>query len=112
MEAIIDLEQEQEINKLTTDFLQVVNHVVFFPVEVAYYGSSDGESFTHLGTVTNQRPLTRSSKINDMQTFQLEVPETSARYVKVVAKNMNEAPEWHHAAGLPSWIFVDEVIIN
>ena len=28
------------------------------------------------------------------------------------AINLKKAPYWHHAAGLPSWIFADEIIIN
>lgn len=112
MEAIIELGSEKEITNLSADFLQVVNHVVFFPSEVAYYRSFDGEVWLLLGKASNQRPLTRSSKINDIQSFKIEVPPSDARYIKVVARNMNTAPEWHHAAGLPSWIFVDEVVVN
>jgi len=72
----------------------------------------NGKTFSLLGKVKNKRPLSRSSKINDIQTFRLEFPVYSARYIKVVAKNMKTAPDWHHAAGLPSWIFTDEILVN
>ena len=35
-----------------------------------------------------------------------------ANYIKIKATNLKKAPYWHHAAGLPSWVFADEVIIN
>lgn len=112
LEAIIDLEEASTIHTISSDFLQVVNHIVFFPLEVNYYYSVDGETFSKLGQMRNQRPLSKQSKINDMQSFETEFSPVSARYIKIKAKNMKSAPDWHHGAGLPSWIFVDEVIIR
>ena len=112
LEATIDLETEQQITTISTAFLQVTNHIVFFPEQVTYYGSSDGKNFKTLGTVNNIHPLSKTSKVNDIQYFDLTVKPTSVRYVKLKAINLKEAPYWHHAAGLPSWVFADEVIIN
>jgi len=112
LEAVIDLEQSNNINSITTAFLQVTNHIVFFPKSVSYYYSNDDINYTKLGTVINDEPLTKTSKINDIKYFKLKFPNVSAKYIKVVAENMKEAPYWHHAAGLPSWIFADEVLIN
>jgi len=112
MEAVIDLGTNQDISTISTAFLQVSNHIVFFPENVSYFYSNDNEEFINLGTVVNDRPLTKTSKINDIKYFDLQFSKVKARYIKVVAKNMNEAPYWHHAAGLPTWIFADEVIID
>ncbi len=112
MVAVIDLEQEETIQYLSTGFLQVMNHVVFFPQEVKYYASTDGLNYTALGKAINQRPLTKDSKINDTQLFTVSFPKTKARYIKIEAQNMQTAPDWHHAAGLPAWIFADEVQVN
>ncbi len=112
MEAVIDLEKEHNIRHISCDFLQVVNHVVFFPLDVNFYISQDGKEYTSLGRVENPRPLTKQSKINDILCFELDFPVTDARYVKIVADNMGPAPLWHHGAGTPSWIFVDEVLIR
>jgi len=112
LEAIIDLGSSKNISSISMDFLQVVNHVVFFPTEVSFFSSPDGKTYTPLGNLKNERPLSKSSKVNDIQTFRLEFPGSSARYIKVVANNMKTAPDWHHAAGLPSWIFTDEILVN
>ena len=112
LEAIIDLENEHEISNVSCDFLQVVNHIVFFPTEVNYYYSTDAKNFKILGAIKNSRPLTAQSKINDVQSFTLKANPVSARYVKIVAKNLETAPIWHHGAGLPCWIFADEVTVD
>ncbi|PCI06537.1 MAG: hypothetical protein COB81_00100 [Flavobacteriaceae bacterium] len=112
LEAVIDLEKATEISTISTAFLQVTNHVVFFPENVTYFASNDNKVFRKLALVKNDAPLVKKSKINDIKYFKTNFPKTTARYIKIVGKNMNQAPYWHHAAGLPAWIFADEVIIN
>ena len=112
LEAVIDLGKATEISTISTAFLQVTNHVVFFPENVTYFASNDNKVFRKLALVKNDAPLTKKSKINDIKYFKTSFPKTTARYIKIVGKNMNIAPYWHHAAGLPAWIFADEVIIN
>lgn len=109
MVAVVDLGEVQSFENISTAFLQVINHVVFFPTEVTYSISVDGETYKNVGTVPNARPLQSNSKINDTQLFALQLPKTEGRFVKVEAKNLKTPPMWHHAVGLPSWIFTDEV---
>ncbi len=112
LEAVIDLGESQEISTVSTAFLQVTNHVVFFPLEVTYYYSNDNKNFKKLGTIKNKDPLIKKSKVNDIQYFNIKFPEVKVRYIKVKAKSMKTPPYWHHAAGQPSWIFADEVLID
>ncbi|GAB5552930.1 MAG: DUF4838 domain-containing protein [Saprospiraceae bacterium] len=112
LEAIIDLGQNQSVNNVSTAFLQVVNHIVFLPKSVSFYASQNGQDFELLGTIDNPKPLKKESKINDIQNFGLAGLNTNFRYLKIKADNMDTAPDWHHGAGLPSWIFVDEVIVE
>lgn len=111
MEVVVDLGEPQTINTISLAFLQVTNHVVFFPSSVSYSGSMDNSNFTRLGTIKNPDPLEKTSKVNDIHHFDLDFESRKVRYLKVSAKN-TETPYWHHAAGLPSWIFADEIIIN
>ena len=93
-------------------FLQVTNHVVFFPKKVTYYGSIDNRNYLKLGEVGNANPLTKKSKVNDIQYFNVDKVNQQFRYIKITAENMGQPPYWHHAAGTPSWIFADEILIN
>lgn len=112
LEAIIDLGAPTTIRRVSSAFLQVTNHIVFFPTAVEYLYSIDGQNYQSLGVVPNQRPLEKDSKINDIQYFAREFPAVEARYIKVVGRNSWVAPVWHNAAGLPAWIFVDEVMVE
>jgi hypothetical protein len=112
LEAIVDLGQVQPVNTISLAFLQVTNHVVFFPTQVTYYGSKDNRNFSKLGVVPNTNPLTKASKVNDIQYFDVQAINQQLRYIKIKAENMGQPPYWHHAAGTPSWIFADEILIN
>lgn len=112
LEAIIDLREATEFEEISSAFLQVTNHTVFLPEKVSYYSSNDGKVFHSLGTIPNPKPLSRDSKVNDIEYFTLRLAPKKARYIKIAAKNVGEAPIWHHFAGLPAWIFIDEVMVR
>ncbi len=112
MEVVVDLEAVQLIDTVNTTFLQVTNHIVFFPEKVSFWYSTDNENYKKLGETVNFAPLSKESKINDIQDFNLYFKPVNARYIKIVAENMNKAPVWHNAAGLPVWVFCDEIVVN
>jgi predicted alpha-1,2-mannosidase len=109
LDATIDLGSVQLIHTLETGFLQDVGAWIFFPEEVQYFVSSDGEHFQPIGTVANKIPE-HSLGVN-IQQFTLNM-STKARYIKVIAKNRGVCPTWHVGEGKPAWIFVDEIVIN
>lgn len=112
MEVVIDLGKEMEISSLNTAFLQVTNHIVFFPSLVKLSYSIDNNVFKSIGIKLTSAPLVPESKINDIEYFEFEFKPVRARYIKLFAQNIKHAPEWHNASGLPSWIFCDEIIVN
>ncbi len=112
MEAVIDLGETMEFSSISTGFLQVTNHIVFFPKLVTYLVSRDGKSFTKVAQIPSKKPITTESKRNDLEYFKATFKPVKARYIKVKAENVSKAPDWHNAAGLPVWIFADEVIVN
>ena len=112
LSAVIDLGQPTEVKEISTAFLQVTNHIVFFPKEVQYWVSDDGKDYRPIAALKNQSPLNPKSKINDIQYFTYSGPPQNFRFLKVVGVNHKVAPVWHHAADLPSWVFVDEVEVR
>ena len=112
LEAVIDLGEVQEFSTISTGFLQVTNHIVFFPKKVSYSVSNDNKSFKTVATVVTTKPITKESKRNDLEYFEGKFATVKARYIKVEAENVGKAPGWHNAAGLPVWIFADEVIVH
>ena len=112
MEAVIDLGEEKSFGNVSVAFLQVTNHIVFFPEQVTFFISTDGEKYTVLKSVATESPITPQSKKNDIELFEVKDSPAVARFIKIKARNVSKAPTWHNSAGLPVWIFADEVVVN
>lgn len=110
LEAIIDLTQSTEINKITTGFFTASSSLVFLPEYVEYFVSEDGINFKSVGKVTEYFSLKNPSwKRIDLS---VDLKNINTRYIKIFAKNPTQVPEWHPAFGGIVWLMVDEIIIE
>lgn len=100
MVATVDLGQMTDIREIKADFTQWRTAWVCMPVEVCFEASSDGTSFTPLGTELNEYDLEDLRPAYHMFSWN---GETSARYVRVTGR-INER-KW-------GWLFIDEIVIN
>ncbi|MCE2824163.1 MAG: DUF4838 domain-containing protein [Sediminibacterium sp.] len=112
MKATIDLGAVTNFSEVSVSFLQVTNHVVFFPTAVTFEASEDGINYTPIQTIDNVFPLVKTSKVNDIQVFATSSKSQKARFIRVTGKNMKSPPYWHHAAGTGAWIFADEIVVK
>jgi len=76
---------------------------------VEYFISNDGNNFTSAGIVKNT--VADKSEIV-IREFGVNLAKTTARYIKVVAKNYGKLPDWHLGAGGDSWLFIDEIVVE
>ena len=109
-EAIVDLGKKQKINSISTGFLQSSRSWIFMPKQVEYFVSNDGKNFTSAGIIKNTVADTESETV--IREFSVKLPKTTARYIKVIAKNYGKLPDWHLGAGGDSWVFVDEIVVE
>lgn len=108
--SAVDLGEEKSISRISLGCLQEANSWIFMPSAVEYFVSKDGVNFTKVGSVVNDVPQKTPELIT--KDFKCSFVEQSARFVKVIAKNVGRCPAWHSGAGGKSWLFVDELIIE
>ena len=109
-EAVIDMQKEQEINKVSAGFLQDARSWIWMPVYMEVYVSIDGTNYIKVGHVDNQVDTKDNTwRIQDLQISNIR---QKARYVKVFAKNIGEIPYGHLGAGGQGFIFIDEIMIE
>ncbi len=111
--AVIDLGSVKPFETITVNFLQDQRSWIFFPTEVACYVSDNPRTF-YKNLPPQKINATLASDESKIKTVQFSMGGYSARYVKIVAKNLGDLPEWH--LGYPyngkAWIFVDEIEIK
>ena len=57
-------------------------------------------------------PEAKAGDADGIGRYRMQFPETSARYLKVVAQNAAAIPAWHPGAGSKGFLFVDEVVVE
>ena len=111
--AIVDLGRVKPIETISMNFLQDQRSWIFLPTEVECYVSANPRHFyKSLPKVVfdSETP----SEETKTETASFNMNNYSARYVKIVAKNLGPVPEWH--LGYPydgrAWLFIDEIEIK
>lgn len=110
MIVVADLGDEKKFSRLQMNFLKAVESWVFLPEKVTLEISQDGVNFDSIASLVGDN--------SDQNYLQKSIPfvfafdPTSARYLRVTAISMKTCPEWHRGFGSPSWIFVDEMILE
>ena len=108
-EAIIDLGEESQVNKISIGFLQDIGSWIWMPKKVVIEYSDDGKNYKQYGIAENTiiedeyRAVT-----NDFSVFS----QVNTRFLRIKAIKFGKIPEWHVGAGNPSWIFTDEIIVE
>ncbi len=108
VEATLDLGANVPLRKLSVSCLENMNSWIFFPRAVEFFVSPDGAQYQRAGSVQNELP-TRETEVA-ARFFSTRVDNVTARYVKVLVKNLALCPKWHKGAGGKAWLFVDEIV--
>ena len=111
LEVMLELDEPTALSTLACNFYQYNNAWIFAPTEVAYFISEDGESFELIGSIEPTITLNEKGKFIENYVLELDAPK-NATVIKMIARSIGPCPDWHDAAGSPSWLFVDEFYVN
>jgi hypothetical protein len=117
---IVDLEEVRDVSSVVMDFMDAEDtwYTLFLPEKVTYSLSVDGEYYDFHITVENPRhpaePFGHDAwpRRVYVETFEARFDSQPARFVKVEAQSILQAPDWHVRAGYPVTMYTDGVIIK
>ena len=109
LEAVVDLGELRRVDAVTIGLLQDIKSWIWYPAEVSFSTSRDGNTWSPELVVKNAFPDDEYGAFT--QEFSSPI-EMKTRYIKVRAKNYGACPEWHLGAGGKTWIFADEIVID
>lgn len=110
LDVTIDLGAPAAVKRLQTNFLQSAKPGVLLPASVEYSLALEPNAFKPVGAVSNDVPPATEGPV--IRTFAVDVPETQARYVRVVAKNVGVIPEGLPGKGKKALLFADEIVVQ
>ena len=110
LDVTIDMGGEQSYRSVELETLAEKGDWIFPPSSVTVWVSDNGTDFTEVASVTV--PEAKVGDADGIGRYRMQFPETSARYLKVVAQNAAAIPAWHPGAGSKGFLFVDEVVVE
>ncbi len=117
MELVLDLGEVTPVASVTIDFLRgkTLGDRTLLPEFVTYEASLDGKDFGKKVKVVNpNHPAELPSFGNKdfVHSFQGNMENVEARYIRVHAESILTCPPWHSRAGMPVMIYADEIMIK
>ncbi|MFZ1290454.1 MAG: alpha-L-fucosidase [Melioribacteraceae bacterium] len=108
-DVTIDFTEEKQINKIGIGCLQDQNVWIFLPKSIKIYSSNDDLNYELIDRkIINAIEKNDIVQIKDVN-FDISL---KARYLKIIAENIEVCPGWHKGAGSNSWLFIDEIIVD
>jgi len=109
-EAIVDLKSIQEVSEVAMNTFISPNDWIFGPKQFIVSLSQDGTNFTPVfGKEIEIAAQGDNAKIVNLKA---NFVSQKARYIKITAPINEKIPQWHYAAGQPTFLFVDELSVN
>ena len=113
--TIIDMGTEKEISTIRINFLQDVKSWIFFPTQVEFSVSIDGQTFTTITTENftddnTKQDILIKKVLTDYKSSKMGGKKV--RYISVKAKNTGVCPPNHPGAGGKAWLFADEITVE
>ena len=109
-EAVIEMTGEDTYSKVTLGTIVVKYDWIFNPLDLVVYTSENGKDYTEVARA--EYPIEGQDDTNGKKEYTVTFPETSAKYLKITSKVLEELPQWHDGRGRNSFVFIDEIIVK
>jgi len=111
LEAILNFDNPQKIEKISIGFLQSTPSWIFFPLKVDFWLSKDGITYISGGSIESKES---QFDVNlSVKRFKIDLNlKEEYSYLKIIGQNIGVCPYWHPGAGGKAWIFADEIIVE
>ena len=111
--SITSVLQFQQATNLSTAYVSCLDNNsswIFFPQQIKVWTSTDGKNYRLVADESFDVPTAQQKP--SLRKIKIDFENTRAQYLKVFVKNISKNPDWHPAPGQPSWLFIDEIIVE
>jgi hexosaminidase len=83
---------------------------IFLPPQVEFEISANGSNWEKWGIISN--PLKEGDDSEQTVNYTVKNPSKDARFIRVTAQNFGVCPSGHPGERHPTWLFVDEIVVE
>ena len=102
----------QTINSISISYNENVQSYLMPPAEVEIWAGESKDKLKLLKKATAPQPRKEEKNIVRVEGMKIDIPQSTYKYYKIVAKNVLKLPIWHPGKGDKAWIFIDEIFFN
>ncbi len=102
----------QTINSISISYNENVQSYLMPPAEVEVWAGESKDKLKLLKKETARQPTKEEKNIVRVEGMKIDVPQSTYKYYKIIAKNVLKLPPWHPGKGEKAWIFIDEIFFN
>jgi len=106
----ITLPFPEMISQISMNFL--CDHVSWIFLPEAIRIEVSGDSMNYKTVTTGHFPTVSFDQDITPVFMEFKVPPVDAKKIRITAVSLKRCPEWHRGAGMPSWIFCDEIVVE
>lgn len=110
MDVTIDMEGAEPYSKVSLTALAQKAPWVFLPMSMTVLTSDDGENFTQVGHLDIEPQA--EGEPDGIFTFDVEIEQTTARYLRVQAATLDPVSKWHSGGGGKGFLFAGEIAVE
>ena len=109
MDITIDMSNSPSYKSITLSTNVNKRNCIFNPKEIIVSISKDGKNFEEIAKHSFE--VEGKNEPDGLKEYNVQFKETSAPFIRIIAKPFEEIPDWHGAKGTKAFMFVDEVEI-
>lgn len=110
VKGVMTLNQARTVNRVKCTYLIDTRSWIFPPKAFSIEVSTDGVNYKKVGKQVLS-PL-KGDIEKTVKEIVIEIVPTEAKYIRFVVENYGEIPAWHLSPGSPTWMFLDELVVE
>ena len=110
--AVFYFDTAQTINSISISYNESVQSYLMPPAEVEIWAGDEKDKLKLLKKATAKQPTKEEKNIVRVEGLKIDIPQSTYKCYKIVAKNVSKLPAWHPGKGDKAWIFIDEIFFN
>ncbi len=110
LDVVVDLRKEQSVSSVGARFVRNLGAWIFLPERVSVEVAPRGGTFEQVGEM--DLPVAAELDPAGVEFVEISFPSRLVDRVRFRAEGPGMCPAWHAGVGNPSWMFVDEVVVQ
>jgi uncharacterized membrane protein/mono/diheme cytochrome c family protein len=110
--AVFYFDTAQTINSISISYNENVQSYLMPPSEVEIWAGDSKDKLKLLKKAVAIQPTKEEKNVVRVEGLKIDIPQSTYKCYKIIAKNVSKLPVWHPGKGDKAWIFIDEIFFN